>query len=229
MQRQIEPLADGPIGVDDHAGVDALGAEHHVVEVVLVEHAHVLFEHFDHQPDHLRAIVGGQAPLLRSAHALVLSLDDAALVHAETNGKASLSASPDDSIDLFAVLDVARVEANLVNAGFDRLHRPLVVEVDIGHDWDGRLFEDGRQGGCVGFVGHGHADDVAAGLGQPADLLDRGIHVMGVGAGHGLDDHRGIATNGHAADENLMGFSAWVHGIPGSLPVQPPGIVGNPA
>ena len=38
------------------------------------------------------------------------------------------------SFDLRAVADVAGVQADLVNAGLDRLQRPLEVEVHVGDD-----------------------------------------------------------------------------------------------
>ena len=42
-------------------------------------------------------------------------------------------------VDLVAVADVAGIEADLVDAGLDRLERPLVVEVHVGDDRDGGL------------------------------------------------------------------------------------------
>ncbi len=38
------------------------------------------------------------------------------------------------------------------------------------------------------------------------DLANRGVHVIRISAGHGLDDDRGVAPDGDAADKHLMGL-----------------------
>ena len=51
--------------------------------------------------------------------------------------------------------------------------------------------------------GTAHADDVGAGLGDPADLVHRRPQIGRLGLGHRLDRDRGAAADRHAADVNL--------------------------
>ena len=57
-------------------------------------------------------------------------------------------------------------------------------------------------------VGHGDADDLAAGGGQLGDLLERGVDVGGDRGGHRLHADRGAAADEDAADVELAGLPA---------------------
>src|SRR5690606_17011926 len=126
-------------------------------------------------------------------HALlfVLALDDGAFVDADADGEAPGLARLDDVDDLLAVVDVAGVEADLVDARLDGLEGALEVEVDVGDDGDADLGDDLLQGVGVLLLGDGDADDVRARGGELVDLGDTPGDVVGVAAGHGLDGDRG--------------------------------------
>ena len=211
MQRKVAALADGAIGVDDDGRVDALGADDHVVKAVVVEDAEVTLERVDHEPHEFGMVVGRQALLLLRPNGLVGPLHHAAFVHSDADGHAALAACGDDAIDLLAVLDVARVEPNLVDPGLDGFEGPLKMEMHVGDDRHWRLRENRRQGLGVALVRYGDPDDVAPGLGQASYLGDGGVDVVGIGAGHGLNGHRRVAPDGHAADHEFSCFPAGKH------------------
>ena len=50
--------------------------------------------------------------------------------------------------------------------------------------------------------GNGHADDIAPGLLQPVNLLDGGLHILGLRVAHGLDEHRISAADLTVSDLN---------------------------
>jgi hypothetical protein len=68
------------------------------------------------------------------------------------------------SATLSGPADVARVQADAVRAGVDRLERERVVEVDVGDDRDRRLGDDRPQRLDVLLARDGAAHDVGAGL-----------------------------------------------------------------
>ena len=105
--------------------------------------------------------------------------------------------------DLFRTADVAGVQAHAVRAGFDRLQRKRVVEMDVRDHRDRRGGDDRLQGHRVLLARDGHAHDVGAGVGDGADLLHRGGHVRGLGLGHRLHGDRGTTANRYAADVYL--------------------------
>ncbi len=213
VQRQIEALGRGAVGVDDDGRVDALEAEDHVMEIVLVEDADVVFERADHQCDELIPRVFGDSRLLGGAALPVGAIDDASLIDADADGQSAILASGDDAVDVGAVLDVSGVEADFVDAMPDGFQGPLVVVVHIGDDGDRRLLEDGRQGVGVAFVGDGHTDQITSALGQLADLCDGGVDIVGERAGHGLHGDGGAAPDGYAANLDLVGGSVGNHCI----------------
>ena len=65
-----------------------------------------------------------------------------------------------------------------------------------------------RQRVGVDRVGHGDADDLAAGRGELGDLLQRRVDVGGDGRRHRLHADRRAAADQHAADVELPGRAA---------------------
>ena len=91
-------------------------------------------------------------------------------------------------------------------------------------------FLDLAEHGGVFRLGHGDADQLAAGLFEPMDLGDGRLDVVGIGRGHRLDDDGIIAADDDVADLDLAGlmtlkgvlvhdsgYSLWI-GLP-SLPL----------
>ena len=61
-----------------------------------------------------------------------------------------------------------------------------MVEVDVRYHGERRLRADALETVERGGVGNGHADDLAAGIGEPSDLSERGGSVGRLGRAHGL-------------------------------------------
>ncbi len=196
VQRVVEPAGDLRVDVDHEGRVHRLGADHDVVEVLRFEDLEVLLELRDHDGEEVAVpVVGEELAELLHALLLVPALDDRALVDADADGDARVPARVDHGVDLLAIGDVAGVEPDLVDARLDRLEGPLVVEVHVGDDRHAGLVEDLRQGRGVLALGHRHADDVRPGGGEPVDLGDARVDVVGVAGGHRLDGHRRVAAD----------------------------------
>jgi hypothetical protein len=104
---------------------------------------------------------------------------------------------------LSGAADVARVEADAVRAGVDRLERERVVEVDVGDHRDRRLRDDLLQRRRVLLARHRDANDVGARLGDRPDLIHRRGEVRRLRLGHRLDGDRRATADRHAADHDL--------------------------
>ena len=104
--------------------------------------------------------------------------------------------------------DVARVDAEPVDAGFKCGEREFVVEMDIGDDRDTCLLGDCRERIGSFSVGDGEADDIAADLCDGGDLRDGCVDIARVGLGHCLDADRCITADGDWADIDLSGLSS---------------------
>jgi len=224
MKRVVKTLGDLGIGRDDKRRVGALGGDADVVKIVFVEDVEIFLELGDHDGQEVAvAGIGEDAAELFHAFLLVFALDDRAFVDADADGQGFFLACLDDGFDLLAVLDVARVEADLVDAGVDRFEGTLKVEVHVGDDRHGHLRHDLAKRFGVFFLGHGDTDDVRPGGSEPVDFSHTCVDVVGVASGHGLDgDGRGGGAVGAAADfddadavvaeRDLTGGSAWGHG-----------------
>ena len=121
-------------------------------------------------------------------------------VDADADRRAALERELHDFARLHRIGDVAGVEPQLRDAGFDRGERHAMIEMDVGDDRHGRARDDVRQAGRVARILTGHAHDLAARHRQPVDLLERLVVVGGVGRRHRLHGDRVIA-----ADPDLLG------------------------
>ena len=198
MQRIIESLADLLVRVDHEQRIDRLGADHDVVEILLVEDVEVFLELGDHDGEEVAMLVVAEnAAEFLQAFLLVLALDDRAFVDADADGDLLRLAGLDDIADLGAVGDVAGVEANLVNARVDRFQRPLKMEMHIRDDRHGHLREDFLQRGGVLLLRNRDADDIRPGGGELLDLGDAFVDFVRIAGGHGLDGNRRIPADAH--------------------------------
>ena len=143
--------------------------------------------------------LGGDAPVLFQQ-----GLFQGAPVDPDADGDVLPGAGVGHGLHPLRVPDVAGVDAHLVCPGLDALQGQLVVEVNVHHQGQVDLLLDGPHRFGGGHVGHRHPDDLAPGGGQAADLLHRGLHVLGGGVGHGLNGPRRAAADGHASHENLF-------------------------
>jgi hypothetical protein len=101
---------------------------------------------------------------------------------------------------LIAVADVARVETDLVNTGFDRFKGALEMKMDVCDDRDTHLRQDLLE--CVGVfsLGDGDADDIRPGRRELVDFGDTLVDIVRIAGGHGLDRNRGVAADLDSAD-----------------------------
>ncbi len=212
VQRIVEAFADRAVGVNADARVDALGADDHVAEIVLVEDAQVLFELLNHDANHVTVAVAGDGPHFFGAFGLVFSFDDSAFIHTDANGDAAFFARRDDAINLLAVVDVPGVQTDLVHAGFDGFQGPFKMKMHVGDDRNRRLFENRRKGGSVDFVGCGDAHNIAPGFCELANFGNGFVDFVSIGAGHRLDGDGVVTADGDRTDMDRSGFSSRLHG-----------------
>ena len=113
-------------------------------------------------------------------------------VDADTDGDTTVTGGVDHRTHAVLATDVARVDAQTVDAQFGHTQRNAIVEVDVGDERHADLLLDAaeRLGGV--HVRYRNANDVDAGIDQALDLRDRGSDVIGVGVGHAL--HRDGAS-----------------------------------
>ena len=124
-------------------------------------------------------------------------------VNADANRDAGLFGGLDDGPDLLLAADVARVEAQGVDALVDGLERELVVKVDVGDERHGDLAQYIAEvlGGL--HVGHGEPHDIAACGLQGADLGDSRLGIRRLRIRHRLHGDRRTAADRDLADVDL--------------------------
>ena len=131
---------------------------------------------------------------------------EGAAVDADAHGDAAGFEGGDDLGECVGVADVARVEADGVDAGLHGGYGEAVVEVDVGDDGEDLGAAESAEG-VDGFgVGEGGAEDVATGFAGRFGLADEGVGIVGGGGAHGLDADGRAASDGYAADADLSGF-----------------------
>ncbi len=203
VQRVIKPLADRPVSLDHDDRVGALGGEHYVGKIVLFEKPDVLLQLADHELDEVPVTAPRQLLLLGCPQRAVLSLDHAAFVDAHADGDAGVAACSDDLVHLPTVLDVARVQSDLVCARGHRLQGSLVVKMHVRNDRDRALSDDLREGCRVLAVRYRHPYHVTSRGRQPVDLSHCRVDVVSVRAGHGLQAHRRLTSHRHFANADF--------------------------
>ena len=105
----------------------------------------------------------------------------------------------DDGADAVGVADVARVDAEAVDARLGGGDGETPVEMDVRDERDAwRAEADPAKRLGRGLVGDGEAHDVAAEGHAAADLRDRRLDVARVGVAHRLDGHGGAAADFNA-------------------------------
>ena len=92
---------------------------------------------------------------------------------------------------------VAGIDADLGHLRFDSLQGILVIEMNIGDDRHGSALHNIRQRFCIFRARYRHAHNVGSGLGKLSDLVERRLHIMCFGGGHGLHRYRCAAPDLH--------------------------------
>ena len=128
-----------------------------------------------------------------------------AVVDSNADGNAPLAAGVRHGLDPVLVPNVARVDADFVDARGGGFQGQLVVEVDVGHQRDGNgLFDRRDQVMYRGHVGDGHAEDLTASLFQGLGLADASRDIRGGCTEHGLDGNGRAAADFYASGAHLL-------------------------
>ncbi|MCY1332007.1 hypothetical protein D9M69_176880 [compost metagenome] len=209
VQRLLDLLRQQAIGGDRHEHVGGLHADLEVLEVQLVEMIDMAHGRFQQRFRGRLAVLLLQVLLQRAG------------VDADADRDVLVAGGIDHRLDAVLAADVARVDAQAVDAQFGDAQGDLVVEVDIGDQRHLHLLLDPaeRLGGV--HVRHGDADDVGAGVFQAADLRDGGGHVQGVRVGHALHGDGRVTAHRHVADPDLAGGAADNRGSAMHITVHP--------
>src|SRR6266550_3337267 len=193
MQWIRDRLRETAVRGDHHRDVESLDADDDVVEVEILEDLDLGDGEIDH-PLGLVADIAG------------LAITDGAVVHADADGGSLRLRAAHDLAHAVLVVDVSRVETELVDLRVERHEREPVVEVDVGDDREDRAAHDLLEGLAGALVGHGHASDLAAALLELLDLTDGGVDVVRERGAHGLHRHRSPIADRRAAHPDALGF-----------------------
>src|SRR2546427_49729 len=150
------------------------------------------------------AAAGVDAPLRLFPPAAGRAVADRAVVHADADGRALVLRAPGDLAHAVLVVDVARIEAQLVDLRVERHEREPVVEVDIGDDREDAAADDLLERLAGALIRHGNASDLAADLLQALDLADRGVDVVRERRAHRLHRDRRAVADGRSADPHAL-------------------------
>ena len=122
MQWVVGNVGQLAVGLDHERHVGRLDRDLDVVEADLGEQAELDLGRLDQR-------LGGRPAVL-----LVQPRVEGASVDADADRHAAVLALAGDQLDLFGFAEVARVEAEALDSGFERGERHLDVEVDVGDD-----------------------------------------------------------------------------------------------
>ena len=99
--------------------------------------------------------------------------------------------------------DVPRIYAYLICSGFYGRYRQPVVEVNVRYQRHGGLSPHLRKDLRRFHIGNGDPYDLASGVLEPADLIQKSRLISRIHVGHGLDRARGASAYQHIFTSNL--------------------------
>ena len=191
VERVVEGLGGEPVGRDHERHRGGLDRDLHVVEAHLLEEAQLVLCRLDERLGCRTAVLLVEVRVQRAG------------VDADADRYAAVARlGRRDLLDLRLLAQVARVEPQAVHAGLERGQGHLVVEVDVGHDGDGRAGDDVGQPLGRGLLVAGAAHDVGPGGGQGVDLRQGAVDVGGLRRRHGLHGDRRAVADGDAAERD---------------------------
>ena len=135
----------------------------------------------------------------------------AAGIDADAHRDAPVLGLADDLAIAVVAADITRVDANLVDGMIEGGQRHLIIKMDVADERQVNALFDLAEHGGVLRLGHGDADDLAAGCFHALDFGDGGLDVVGIGRGHRLDPDRIVAADDLVADANLTGLMPLEH------------------
>ena len=192
MEGVVRLFAEGQIGRHGQRHVGALDGNADVVKVEFVQQPGLSQGAFHQRP-------GGDAAVLRPELPF-----QGAPVDAYPDGDAPGPAGVRHGLDLFLSPDVARVDADGVDAPLGALQGEFIVEVNVGHQGDGNPLLNLVHGHRRRLVWDGHPDDLAPGGLQGLNLGHGGLHVVSFRIAHGLDGHGRAAAHRNRPHHQLF-------------------------
>jgi hypothetical protein len=178
-------LCDQTVRFRTHHHVGRFDADHDVVIIEIVNHAHFIDRA-------LNQSFGGDMTVLRNQFFLKRSGIDS-----DTNRNIPHARSRHNLPDPFGPSDIAGIDPDLVRAVFHGPYRHLVIKMDIRHQRDvDPLLDLSDCKSC--FLSRTCAsDDLASSLLQTQDLGNCSLHIFSRGVSHGLDQD-GVASADHS-------------------------------
>ena len=167
------------------------------VEVDLLEVGDLLQRRLDHRfRCDLAAVLVVQGWIERAA------------VHPDTDRNTPVLGLARDGLDVLGLADIARIEPKAVYAGLECFECTSVLVMDVSDDRHRRTRHDtGESFRRLGLVARA-THDVAAGCGQPVDLLQGRLVIRRLGDRHRLDRDGGTSADRDVTDHDLSGLPA---------------------
>src|SRR5687767_13131261 len=191
MERIRDRLREAPVGGDHRRDVERLHAHDDVVEVERLEDRDLAQREVDHALSLVAQLPGP-------------AVADGAVVHADADRRLLVLRALHHLADAVLVVQVARVQAELVDAGVQRHECQAVVEVDVRDDRQDRPANELLQRLPGALVRDGHARDLAAGFLELLDLADRRVEVVGERRAHRLHRDGRAVADGRAAHPDAL-------------------------
>jgi len=158
VQREFRPLGQHAVRLDHEEHIRVLHGNDDVLETALVADLDVAHGALE------EGFRLGVAVLVQDV------LFQRPGVHTNTNGYAFFLGGQQDFVLPLLLANIAGVNPDLGDAGFQGCQGVVVIEVDIGHDGHRGALDNVLQGGGVFRARDGHAHNVGAGFGQTGNF-----------------------------------------------------------
>jgi hypothetical protein len=197
MQRMVGDGAQLAISIHHERHVGGLHRNFDEIKTDFFEITHFGLGRLDHG-------VGGEATVF-----FVQCWVERTAIDPDANRHLAIAGLAGNSLDVFGLANVARVQAQPLHAGFERSQCHFVLMVNVSDDRHRRPRNNlGQTFGRVNVVACA-PHDVATSRSQCIDLRQGAFDIGSFGDGHRLHADWRIATDGNLADANLTGGLAW--------------------
>ena len=196
VDRRVRRLGKLLIGGGGEEHVRGFAADLELVKIVVLQDFDMIEPAFHHRIGARLAVLFQKMFLKRAG------------VDTNADRTAVILGRLDDFLHTLCIADVARVDPQAGSARLGRFNRAFVVEMDIGDDRHRAFAHDFFKSHGRGLVRRRDANNVGPRLCRPQNLLQRRLHIMGEGVGHGLHGDWRVTPDRHVPDHDLAGFAA---------------------